>query len=178
MDPETSFRMSFKIDPNSIVMPTSGSDRRVKVASVLCVDGGNGCAETPTGTQNFQGVWQTKLRQQATGYKLGSWIQGTDGTRVSHTVDLVDGCNNVEIQIIAGNPGTYKMWVNNTDENNPDYDVTTVDPALDLSGAFTDVARIGKTSTGQNVIGTPGAFFLLDSYESRRQTFIGDSCAP
>ncbi len=177
MDQENSFRMSFKFDPNSFPMPTEGADRRIKLASVLCVDGGNGCGSTPSGTPNFQGWWQTKLRLQPTGYKLGSWVQQDDAsnTRISHTVDVLDGCNTIEIQLVAGNPGIYRMWVNNTNEGAPDFEVTDAD--FDLK--FTDTVRVGKTAFGSEMIGdTPGAFMLVDDYESRRQTFIGDSCTP
>lgn len=166
MDQETTFRGSFQIDPNSIDIPTAGSGRKIKVHNVQCA---GGCAA------NMGVDWfQAKMRKQPTGYKLGVWAQEADGNKISNTLDLVDGCNTVEYQITAGNPGTYKVWINNTTEASPDIDTTG-----DFTGRYTDRVRLGRMGQGVNInANASGESFHSDTFESRRQTFIGNSCAP
>ena len=65
------------------------------------------------------------------------------------------------------------MWVNNDNESAPDFEVTTAD----FGQKFTDTVRFGKTAIGSSVTGTDQSY-ILDSYEARRQTFIGNTCAP
>lgn len=165
MDQEGSFRGTFQIDPNSIDIPTSGSGRKIKVHNVQC---SSGCGSATTVD------WlQSKIRKQASGYKIGTWVAESDGNKVSVSLDLVDGCNVVEYQLIAGNPGTFRMWVNNSSENAPDFESTS----LDFTDRYTDRVRLGRMGQGANInANATGENFYLDSFESRRQTFIGNTC--
>lgn len=167
MDNEANFRGTFQIDPNSIDIPTSGSDRKIKVHNVQC-DGG--CS-----AYNSADWLQAKLRKNTDAYKLGIWAREADGTKRSITVDLVDGCNTIEYQLVAGNPGTFRLWVNNTDESTPDFEVTDAD----FTDRYTDQVRVGRMGQGANInANATGESFYLDTFESRRQTFIGNSCSP
>lgn len=167
MSQETSFRGTFQIDPNSIDIPTSGTGRKIKVHNVQCV---GGCSAI-----GYVDWFQAKLRKQPTGYKLGVWAMEADGNTLNDTFDLVDGCNTIEYQLIAGNPGTYRLWVNNSVEGSPDYEVTNAD----FSGRYTDRVRMGRMGQGINInANATGESYYLDTFESRRQTFIGNTCSP
>jgi hypothetical protein len=164
MSAETSFRGTFQIDPNSLALPTSGQQRKVKVHQVQC---GAGCSTS--GTVDWL---QIKLRQQPAGYKLGIWAREDNENKISTSVDLADGCNTIEYELIAGNPGTFRLWVNNTVEGSPDFETTTAN----FSNRFTDRVRLGRSGTGTNIV--VGSQFYLDTFESRRVSFIGNTCAP
>lgn len=168
MDQETSFRGTFQIDPNSIDIPTSGQERKIKVHNVQCA---GGCASGPISED-----WlQAKLRKQATGYKLGIWAMDANGVQINQSFDLVDGCNTIEYQLIAGNPGTYRLWVNNSNEAAPDVESTTAD----FTGRYADRVRMGRQGQGNRINeNATGEAFYLDTFESRRQTFIGNTCSP
>jgi len=165
MDQETSFRGSFLLDPNNANFPTSGQERKVKVHNVQCAAG---CDNN--GTVDW---FQAKLRRNADFFKLGVWAREADGNKISHTADLVDGCNVVQYELIAGNPGTFRLWINNTDPNNPTFESTTAD----FTGRFTDRVRLGRSGTGNNI--ATGSTIYMDKFESRRQTFNETAlCAP
>lgn len=167
MGQETSFRGTFQIDPNSIDIPTTGGGRKIKVHNVQCV---GGCSAS-----NTVDWLQIKLRKNPGVYKLGIWAREANGNKLDGSYDLIDGCNTIEYQLIAGNPGTVRIWINNTDENNPDYELTTAD----FTGRYTDRARMGRQGQGVNInANATGEVFYLDTYESRRQTFIGATCSP
>jgi len=165
MSAESTIRGSFQIDPNSLVMPTSGQQRKIKVHQVQC---GAGCSSGSTVD------WlQAKLRlQPGDVYKLGIWAREDNENKISTSVNLVDGCNTIEYQLISGNPGTFRLWVNNTNEGAPDFESTTAN----FSNRFADRVRLGRSGTGTNIV--VGSEFYLDTFESRRQTFIGNSCTP
>jgi len=167
MTTELSFRGSYQIDPNSIDIPISGGGNKIKVHNVQCV---GGCSAY--GSVDWH---QAKLRKEAAGFKLGMWARDASGTRISYSHLLNDGCNTVEYQLIAGNPGTYRVWVNNTDENNPDFEITNAD----FTGRYTDRVRMGRMGQGVNInANATGESYYLDTFESRRQTFIGNTCSP
>ncbi len=167
MDQELSFRGTIQIDPNTIDIPTSGNGRKIKIHNVQCV---GGCSAD--GTVDWA---QAKMRRNADGFKIGFWAKEADGTKRSVTVDLNDGCNTLEYQLIAGNPGTFNVWINNPVEGSPDFSVTDAD----FSGRYTDRVRVGRMGQGVNInANTTGESYYLDTFESRRQNFIGNSCAP
>jgi hypothetical protein len=165
MDNETSFRGSFYFDPNSVTgIPTSGEDRRVKIHNVQC---STGCAG---GSVDWL---QMKFLNRASGYAVAIAARESDGTKINNTFNLNDSCNTIEYQLVAGNPGIYRVWINNSTEGTPDFESTTVD----FDAMFTDRVRLGKTAVGVNVQGTVQAL-TIDGYEARRQTFVSPTCAP
>jgi hypothetical protein len=164
MSNETAIRGSFYFDPNSVVgIPTSGTQRRVKIHNVQC---SSGCAGG-----NIDWL-QMKFLNRNSGFAVAIAARENDGTKINNTFALNDGCNTIEYQLVAGNPGTYKVWINNSTEGTPDFQAT---PNFD--GMFTDRVRLGKTSVGDNVQGTDQSI-TIDGYEARRQTFVSPSCAP
>lgn len=162
MDQEFSFRGTFQIDPNSSAWPETGTERKVKVHNVQCAAGCDGSATVD---------WmQMKIRKNSDAYKMGIWAREANLNKINVTLDLLDGCNTIEYQLIAGNPGTFRVWVNNSTEASPDFETTTAD----FSGRYTDRVRLGRTGTGNNI--ASGTTLYMDTFESRRQTFIGNTC--
>jgi len=165
MSAESSIRFTFQIDPETMDTPTSGQQRKIKVLNMQCAAGA--CSSA-----GYFDWWQAKLRKNADGYKLGFFAREKDGTKLSNTYALVDGCNTIEVQLVAGNPGTYKVWVNNSTEGSPDVNMT---PNFDTM--YADIARMGRMGVGTRINeNATGEHFTADTYESRRQTFIGNTC--
>jgi len=165
MSDETSIRFTFQIDPNSMDTPTSGSQRKIKVLNMQC----STAACSLVGAVDW---WQAKLRKNNDGYKLGFFALENDGTKLSNTYTLNDGCNTIEVQLTAGNPGVYKVWVNNSTEGSPDVSLTP-----NFANMFADRVRMGRMGVGTRINeNATGEHLILDTYESRRQTFVGNGC--
>jgi hypothetical protein len=81
------------------------------------------------------------------------------------------GVHWVEGQVIAGTPGTVKLWVDATAESDP----TAVSIAPDNAGwVGVDLAALGVGSPQGAVLSSQsGRTLKLDAFDSRRTTFIG-----
>ena len=160
---ESRYRAAFCVDPNTVGMPSTGPNRRVKIHQAQCA--GGLCASGD--------VMQFKLQHNGSNYQLDLWVRDkNDPTwRNRHFVDIADGPNRIEYDLDL-NAGSLKVWVNATSESDP--------RAVELTGL--DIAdwpvitraRLGSMDRSTRV--TTGDTYYLDEFESRRQTFIGGTC--
>jgi hypothetical protein len=172
---ELRYRARFLINPNGIVLPTSGFNRKVKVHMPQCTAAAPPC--------DFNGIVQIKLAATvAQGYVLDSFVadaNGGDGTK-RFRVDIPDTGNTAIEYDVDLTAGTFKLWVNATSEADPVADNVNDGQPINYTGLdFTNKmggvnrARIGFMNAPVNVpVDTP---IYLDEFESRRQTFIGGS---
>ncbi|WP_223786932.1 hypothetical protein [Marinicella meishanensis] len=161
---ETRFRAAMCIDPNTVGMPTTGPNRRVKFHQAQCA---GGLCESGD-------VMQFKLQNTDTGYELDLWVRDKNIStwRNRHFIPINDEPTRVEYDLDL-TAATLKVWVNATSEADT--------PVVDLSGL--DIAdwpvitraRLGSMDRSTRV--TEGDTYFLDEYESRRQTFIGGPCS-
>ncbi len=169
---EQRYRAAFYIDPNGIVLPTSGFNRKVKVQIAQCVAADALCP--------FNGIVQIKLAATVNeGYVLDNFVidgNGADGTK-RFRVDIPDtGATRLEYDVDLTN-GTFKFWVNASSESDP-VAVNPVDgmpidyTGLDMSThSGVSRSRLGFMNSPANVpVDSP---IYVDEFESRRQTFIG-----
>ncbi len=167
---ETRYRAAFCVDPNSLPMETTGSNRRVKIHQAQC-SGGN-CDNSD--------IVQIKVESVvANQYRLDLFVRQDNGgtaaqNKSRHFVDIPDAPTRVEYDVDL-TAGTFKLWINATAESDT--------PAVDLTGLNTSVkwpfitrARLGSMDKSNNA--GLGSLYFLDEFESRRQTFIGGSCGP
>ena len=163
-DLETRYRAAVCIDPNSLPLPSSGPNRRVKFLQVQCA-GGN-CESGD--------VMQFKLQNDGTGYQLDLWVRDKNIStyRNRHFIDIADGPTRVEFDLNLA-ASSLKVWVNPTAESDT--------PAVDLTGldiaAWPVVTRARLGSMDKSSNAGIGSTYYLDEFESRRQTFIGGTCA-
>jgi hypothetical protein len=87
------------------------------------------------------------------------------------TAPLSSGVHWIEGQVIAGTPGTVKLWVDATAES----DTPAISLAPDNAGwVGVDIAALGVGSPqGAVVSSQAGRVLKLDAFDSRRTTFIG-----
>lgn len=165
---EQRYRAAFCIDPNDVVLPTTGTFRRLKLHMAQC---GNApeCA-------NFD-IVQFKLQNLTAGdYSFKTFVRdsntATGGNKLKFDVDIADtGPSRIEYDLDM-TAGTFKVWVNATAETDtPVVSETGLDIAA-WSGV--NQARLGFMDKGINVV--EGQTYFLDEFESRRQTFIGGTC--
>lgn len=171
-DKEQRFRAKFMIDPNGIVLPTTGFNRKVKVHMAQCTAAALPC--------RFNGIVQIKLAaKDGQGYVLDSFVvdkNGGDGTK-RFRVDIPDtGASTIQYDVNL-TAGTFKLWVNASSESDPvavnaaggeNIDYSNLDMS-DWAGGVSR-ARLGFMNSPANVpVDTP---IYVDEYESRRQTFI------
>ncbi len=161
---ETRYRAAFSLDLNGMTLPSSGSNRRIKVQQAQC----SGCANTD--------VVQFKIQNNGGQYQLNTFVRDSNigNTLNKSTVDISNtGCMRVEydVDLVAG---TYKVWLDATSEGET--------PVVDKSGldmaAWPQItrARLGSMDKSNQV--PVAQVFYVDEFESRRQTFIGGSCTP
>ncbi|MGJ8662023.1 MAG: hypothetical protein ACSHWU_00165 [Marinicella sp.] len=158
---ELSYRAAMYIDPNSISMPTSGINRRLKIHNAQCT----------VGTCPNVGMVQFKLENTAGGYSIKGYVR--DGNQANtlnkYDVPLADGPNRVEYYVNM-TTGTFRLWVDAATEGaTPVVDLSGLDMAA-WSGGISE-ARIGNVNNPENV--AEGQTVFVDEFESRRTTFIG-----
>ncbi len=163
---ETRYRAAFCLDPNSLPMAITGSNRRVKIQQAQCTS----CDNSDIVQLKFESV-------VANEYRLDLFVRQDNGgsaaqNKSRHFVDIPDAPTRIEYDVDL-TAGTFKLWINATAE--------TDIPALDLTGLNTSVkwpnitrARLGSMDKSNNA--GIGSSFFLDDFESRRQTFIGGTC--
>jgi len=163
---ETRYRAAFCLDPNSLPMATTGSNRRVKIQQAQCTT----CENSDVVQIKFESVVPSE-------YRLDLFVrQDNNGSpaqnKSRHFVDIPDAPTRIEYDVDL-TAGTFKLWVNATSESDT--------PAVDLTGLDTSVkwpyitrARLGNMDKSNNA--GIGSSFYLDEFESRRQTFIGGTC--
>ena len=161
---EQRYRQALCVDPNSITMPTSGTDRRFKFHNAQCTVGN--CAST--------GIVQFKLENTPSGYSIKGYVKdlNSNASKNKYDVPLTDGPNRVEYDVDLTN-GTFKLWVNATAESDaPVVNLTGLDLSAWTGGV--SEARFGQVNKPVNL--TVGQTIFIDEAESRRQTFIGGTC--
>ena len=162
---ETRYRGAFCLDINSLPMPTSGANRRIKIHNVQCSAAGGGCASTD--------IVQFKVEKTGSGYRFNMFVRDSNqsNTKSKHFIPIPDAPVRVEYDLNLS-AGTFKLWLDATSESDP--------AVLNLSGlnmaAWTGVdrARLGSQDKSANV--PAGNKYYIDEFESRRQTFIGGTC--
>lgn len=170
---EQSYRARFYINPNGIVLPTSGFNRKVKVHMAQCTATLPPC--------RFNGIVQIKLAATAgEGYVLDNFVadaNGGDGTK-RFRVDIPDTGETALEYYVNLTTGEFKFWVNASAESDPVAINVTDGLPIDYTGLdFSDWAggvnraRLGFMNSPANVpVDSP---VYVDEFESRRQTFIG-----
>ncbi len=166
---EPRYRAAFCLDPNSITLNTAGANRRVKFNNVQCLAANPDCANSD--------ILQMKLENDAVdGLRIDMFIRDSNvggSNKNRNFINLPDAPVRIEYDMDLA-AGTFKLWLDATSEA----DV----PALDLSGldmaAWTGVDRVRLGSQDRSGNVPVGQDFFFDEFESRRQTFIGGSCAP
>jgi hypothetical protein len=157
---ETSYRSRFYFDPNNVGIAPDGSER-LKFANQQQFSGGPNV-----------GVAQMKLQgtQSGSGYVIKAWARkNASGDKVRATLPIVNGPNVIEIQLTIGSGnGIYRIWVNNDNENSPDFERTNLNNAAYFG---VDQARLGYL--GGNYAPTGSLFF--DEFVSVRSNFISSS---
>jgi hypothetical protein len=166
---ETRYRVAFCLDPNSLPMELTGSNRRAKIQQAQC--SGGACDNSDIVQIKFESV-------VANQYRLDLFVRKDNGgtaaqNKSRHFVDIPDAPTRIEYDVDL-TAGTFKLWINATSESDT--------PALDLTGLNTSVkwpqitrARLGSMDKSNNA--GLGSHYYLDEFESRRQTFIGGVCA-
>lgn len=158
---ELSYRAAMYVDPNSMSIPTSGINRRLKFHNAQCT----------VGTCPNVGLVQFKLENTAGGYSIKGYVRDANsgGTLNKYDVPLADGPNRVEY-FVDMTAGTFKLWVDATSEgDSPVVDLSGLDMSA-WSGGISE-ARIGNVNNPDNI--AEGETMYVDEFESRRQTFIG-----
>jgi hypothetical protein len=170
---EQRYRAAFCINPNGLVIPDSGNNRRPKMHNAQCIGGaGAGCTNV--------GVVQMKLENFSGGdYRLDSYVRdanlgGVSNNKQRFHLDIPDtGATRIEYDLQMGANGSFRVWVNATSESDtPAFELANIDTTL-WSGGISR-ARLGHMNPATNV--NTGQSFYLDEFESRRQTFIGGTC--
>lgn len=158
---ELTYRAAMYVDPNSMAMPTSSTDRRLKFHNAQCT--GVSCVST--------GIVQFKLENTVSGYSIKGFVKDHNSAADKNKFDvpLVDGPNRVEYSLDITN-GTFQLWVDAANDGvTPVVDLT----GLDMSGWTDGVseARIGQVNNPVNI--AEDVVMYVDEFESRRTTFIG-----
>ncbi len=171
---EQRYRFRSCIQNNDMVMPTTGTFRRLKFHNLRC-PGGSTCP--------FRQLVQIKLENDPTnGLQLNGYVRNGDGltppigngpSKDSFLADIPDsGPVAVEYDLDI-TQGRFRLWVNATSESDPPAVDKTVDLSLWTDGA--DSARMGTLNNPTSI--TEGQSMYIDEFESRRQTFIGGDCS-
>ena len=161
---EMRYRQKFCFDPNGFTLPSTGTNRKVKIHNAQCLDGN--CWST--------GVVQFKLVHTGTSHRITAFVRDANSNNFKNkfNFDIPDSPTQIEYDLDMTN-GTFKLWLNATSESDP----TTVSlTGLDLSqwSGGIDAMRLGQISGPANV--SLGQSYYIDESESRRQTFIGGTC--
>lgn len=155
---ETHYRARFYFNPNGIPIASDGSER-IKFANQQQISGGP-----------FTGVTQIKLKgtTEGSGYEIRAWAREDNaGNKVRATLPIQDGPNWIETELIIGNgDGVYRIWVNNNDEANPDFEATNLNNA-----AYGGIDQVRLGYVGGNFAPTGSIF--IDEFVSTRSSFIG-----
>lgn len=163
---EQRYRQAMCVDPNSIDLPTSGSDRKLKFHNIQCTNGS--CSHA--------GIVQFKLQQDSSqGYQIRGFVAdaNSNDNRNKWTANLNDAPNRVEYDLDLS-AGTFKLWVNASSESDtPAVDLSNLDLTSIMAGGVSEM-RIGQVNKPSNV--STSETIYVDEPESRRQTFIGGSC--
>ena len=159
---EISYRSRFYFDPNDVTIATDGSER-IKFANQQQFSGGPNV-----------GVAQMKLQGTASGsgYEIRAWARkNASGGKVRATLPIVNGPNIIEIQLTIGSgDGIYRVWINNDNENSPDFEATNLNNAAYVG---VDQARLGYLGANYKPDWSDSLFF--DEFVSVRSNFIGSS---
>ncbi len=161
---EQRYRAAMCVDPNGIVLPSAGTDRRLKFHASQCT----------VGTCPNTGMVQFKLENDGAQHSIKGYVRDANSaaTKRKFDVPLADAPNRVEYDFNM-TAGTFKLWVDATSEaDTPVIDFSGIDVAA-WSGGVSE-ARLGSTNNPVNV--TADQVVYLDEFESRRQTFIGGTC--
>jgi len=180
MDPvETRYRARFYVDATELMAQSTGGIHRFKAFVAGNI---NNPVSTDVDIRARPAILQMFIvGQEGNAARLGGFCRdmNSDGARARFgdgdnpgSVDLVAGWNVVEVDIQMGaGTGSCKIWVNNNDENTPNWTQTNIDNAS-LVGV--ERANIGSTGATQPYADLPGAPVThFDEFESRRQSFIG-----
>jgi hypothetical protein len=125
-------------------------------------------------TANGTSVWLTVFGDGTGARFLGYFVKDTSQASgvYSNSTPLQAGPNRVEfdLQTGAAGAGSITFWINNTTEGSP-----TVPAHNVTNDAYTiDTAFLGLAApTPQYVTGFSGTTVGFDTFDSRRQTFIG-----
>lgn len=178
--PEMRYRGAFCLNPNGIVLPTSGQYRQIRFLSTQCM--GSDCA--PGGGN----VLTMKLRNNGTAQNSDTqvylWVrdfEGLDSQLTQRTewtyFDIDDNApSRIEYDLDVTN-GSLKVWVNATAESDtPIYEVSGLNLAHADSPWNGGVrkSRLGMIERFSNT--QAGQTYFIDEAEWRRQTFIGGTC--
>ncbi len=165
---ENRYRIRMALDTNGIVMPESGTFRRLKFMNIRTPGPGQG------GTAPFRQITQLKLEREGGSYRIDGFIRDCAGLPANNAsknrfdFDIPDGVNVLEMDINIAT-GSFRMWLNATAETDAPVVNLTVDLSQWSDGA--DSLRVGTLNNPTSL--TEGAAILLDAVESRRQSFIG-----
>lgn len=109
----------------------------------------------------------------AGGRFLGYFVQNTNEASgfTSGSVALDNGENRVEFDLQVGAPGSFTLWVNETDEASPSVPSVAV---ANATAVGIDTAFLGLAAPSpQFVTAHAGAAVGFDEFDSRRSSFIG-----
>lgn len=165
---ETRYRAAFCLDPNSLPMETTGSNRRIKVHQAQCA-GGN-CDNSDVVQIKFESVVPGEYRLDLFVREDNNGSAAQNKERVF--VDIPDAPTRIEYDVDL-TAGTFKLWVNATSEaETPAVNLTDLNTSV--KWPFITRARLGSMDKSNNA--GIGSTFYVDEFESRRQTFIGGTC--
>jgi hypothetical protein len=168
---EQRYRGAFCIDPNSIIMPSSGTFRRLKIMNVRCPGPGAG------GTCPFRQLMQMKLQNNAGSYNIQGFIRDGAGlpnngsSKNGFDFDITDAPTRIEWDLNI-TTGQLRLWANATTE--ADTPVITKNVTLTQWADGVDSLRVGGLNNPTSL--TEGVSIFLDNVETRRQNFIGGTC--
>ncbi|ADJ29201.1 hypothetical protein [Nitrosococcus watsonii] len=157
---ETRYRARFYFDPSGVGIASDGSEK-LKFFNQQQLSQ----SSLPIG------VAQMKLKGTSSGYAIRAWARWTrpdssDGKR-RVTLPLENGPNIIEIELIIGNGnGAYRIWINKSNEANPDFEATHLNNAT-----YGGIDRIRLGYLGGNF--TPAGSLFIDEFVSTRSSFIG-----
>lgn len=152
----THYRSRFYFNPNEIDIAPDGSER-LKFANQQQISGGP-----------FLGVAQMKLKGTPSGYVIRAWARkNISGKKARATLPIRSGPNLIEIELIIGNgDGAYRIWINKSNEANPDFEATHLNNA-----AYRGIDRARLGYLGGNF--APAGSIFIDEFVSTRSSFIG-----
>ena len=179
---EPRYRARFYVDTQNLVGNMAGATQRVK--AFVAANPNNTYAGTNQAPNAVMQIFLVGL--DAGGLRLGGFCRSLGGngdrTRFGDNQDgnpgtgdllsLQDGWNSIEVEIVIGNgDGACRIWVNNSTEGSPNWEVTGINNA-DWVGI--ERSNIGFTgSTIPFATNHSAAQVHFDEFDSRRSTFIG-----
>ena len=179
---ELRYRTSFCFNPNGIELPSTGTERRMKIHIASC--GSPAGPDQCFGFDNLMLKFDNTNANMATpDYRIIGYVRDDNqpgaNRRNVFNFPVPDAPFRLEYDLLFGdnNTGHLKVWIDaNAETDTPVLDLTGLSlPAAKFKGI--NLARIGQMGVHESI--AAGQTYYFDEFESRRQTFIGGgACTP